>query len=343
MNDLDAGVVSPRQGDRMKAIVQQRYGGPDELQYVEIDRPTIGPDEVLVRVYASSICRGVWHMMYGQPYMIRLAGFGLRGPTITVPGMDVSGVVEAVGAKVTGFTPGNEVFGTAVGAGGFAEFAKLPQDKLALKPSRLSFAEAAVVPVSAMAALKAVRDVAKVRAGQRVLIVGASGGVGLFAVQLAKVYGATVTGVASTAKLDVVRAAGADEAIDYTQEDITRLGRRYDVVIDIGGNRSLRRLRLLLGRNGVLVIAGGGENSGKWIGGINRQLGALLWSPFISQTMTSFLSVENAEDLHELKRLIDAGQLMPVVDRTFPLAQTSEAMVYFEQGRVKGKIAITMV
>ncbi len=325
----------------MWAVVQTRYGGPETLAFREIARPVIAADEVLVRVRAAGICRGGWHLMHGHPYLIRLAGFGLWAPKTQVPGMDVAGVVEAVGEGVTQFKPGDEVFGTAMGAGSFAEFAKFKVEKLALKPARLSFAEAAVVPVSAMAALKAVRDAGKVQAGQQVLIIGASGGVGSFAVQLSKIYGATVTAVASRDKLAMVKEIGADAVIDYTQQDVHCRGIQYDVIIDLGGNRSLRELRSMLAPRGTLVIAGG-DNGGKWLCGIDRQLRALLWSPFVRQTLTSFISMENPQDLQTLKQWIEEGKLTPVLDRTFPLSRTADAMRYFEQGHTKGKVALVV-
>lgn len=325
----------------MQAIVQDKYGSADVLELREIDKPKIAADEVLVRVKAAGVDRGVWHMMTGQPYLMRAMGFGLRAPKTKTPGMDLAGVVEAVGENVTRFKKGDEVFGTVIGAQAFAEFAKLKEEKLAHKPANLRFEEAAAVPVSAMAALKGVRDVGNVQPGQSVLIIGASGGVGHYAVQIAKSLGAVVTGVASTNKLDMVRELGADHVIDYKKKDITDSGTRYDVVIDIGGNRKLRKLRRALTRKGTLVITGG-EGGGKWFGGIDRQLRALIWSKFVSQKLTSYISMENQEDLQTLKEMVEAGKLKPVVDRTFPLAETAEAIRYLESGRAKGKIVISV-
>lgn len=325
----------------MQAIVQDKYGSAEVLQLREVEKPKIAAGEVLVRVKAAGVDRGVWHMVTGQPYLMRAMGFGLRAPKTKTPGMDLAGVVEAVGENVTRFKKGDEVFGTAIGAEAFAEFAKLNENKLAFKPANLSFEEAAAVPVSALAALKGVRDVAKVQPGQSVLIIGASGGVGHFAVQIAKSLGAVVTGVASTAKLDMVREVGADHVIDYTKEEITDSGAQYDVILDIGGNRKLLKLRRALAKKGTLVITGG-EGGGKWFGGIDRQLRALMWSPFISQKLTSYISMENQEDLQTLKQMAEQGKLKPVVDRTFPLAKTPEAIRYLESGRAKGKIAVSL-
>ena len=325
----------------MQAIVQDKYGSADVLELREIDKPKIAADEVLVRVKAAGVDRGVWHMVTGQPYMMRAMGFGLRAPKTNTPGMDLAGVVEAVGENVTRFRQGDEVFGTVIGAKAFAEFAKLEEDKLAYKPENLSFEEAAAVPVSALAALKGVRGVGNVQPGQNVLIIGASGGVGHYAVQIAKSLGAVVTGVASTSKLDMVREIGADYVIDYTKEDITDSGIKYDGIIDIGGNRKLRKLRRALTRKGTLVITGG-EGGGKWFGGIERQLRALMWSVFVGQKLTSYISMENLEDLQTLKRMIEDGKLKPVVDRSFPLAETADAIRYLESGCARGKIVVTI-
>jgi NADPH:quinone reductase-like Zn-dependent oxidoreductase len=271
----------------MKAIVQDTYGPPDVLQLREIDMPTIGGDEVLVRIHAAGVDQGVWHLMAGLPYLIRIAGFGLRAPKNPVRGYDVAGRVEAVGENVTRFQPGDEVFGTCRGS--FAEYASAQDDRLAPKPANLSFEQAAAVPISGYAALQAVRDQGKVRPGQRVLIIGAGGGVGTFAVQLAKAYGAEVTGVSSTSKTDLVRSIGADHVIDYTREDFADGRNRYDVILDIAGNRSLSHLRLALAPEGTLVIVGG-EGGGRWLGGNDRQLRAQVLSPFVRQKLGTFFS-----------------------------------------------------
>jgi NADPH:quinone reductase-like Zn-dependent oxidoreductase len=323
----------------MKAIVQDTYGPPDVLQLREIDMPTIGGDEVLVRVHAAGVDQGVWHLMAGLPYLIRIAGFGLRAPKNPVRGYDVAGRVEAVGENVTRFQPGDEVFGTCRGS--FAEYASAQDDRLAPKPANLSFEQAAAVPISGYAALQAVRDQGKVRPGQRVLIIGAGGGVGTFAVQLAKAYGAEVTGVSSTSKTDLVRSIGADHVIDYTQEDFADGRNRYDVILDIAGNRSLSHLRRALAPEGTLVIVGG-EGGGRWLGGNDRQLRAQVLSPFVRQKLGTFISKERKEDLEELRELLEAGKVIPVLDRTFALSEVPEAIRYLRDGRAQGKVVITV-
>src|SRR4051794_14495830 len=325
----------------MTAIVQDEYGPAPEdvLRVEEIDRPVIGEDEVLVRVHAASVDRGTWHIMAGLPYPIRLAGFGFRRPKYRNPGRSLAGTVEAVGTSVSAFNPGDAVFG--VGEASFAEYALAVPDKLAPKPANLSFDQAAAVPVSALAALQAVRDHGHVQAGQQVLIVGASGGVGTFAVQIAKVFGAEVTGVCSTAKLDVVRALGADHVVDYTTDDFADGKHRYDVILDIGGNRRLSQLRRTLTRRGRLVIVGG-ETDGRWLGGVDRQVRAVLLSPFVSQKLGTFVASENAQDLMALRDLIDSGRLAPAIDRSYPLSEVPAALPYLLDGRARGKLVITV-
>jgi NADPH:quinone reductase-like Zn-dependent oxidoreductase len=323
----------------MKAIVQDTYGPTDVLELRDIDKPEIADNEVLVRVHAAGVDRGVWHVMTGLPFPIRLAGYGLRVPKTPVPGMDVAGVVEAVGKDVTRFHPGDEVFG--VGKGAFAEYARAPQDKLAPKPANLTFEQAAVVAISGLPALQGLRDHGKVRPGQKVLIIGASGGVGTYAVQLAKAFGANVTGVCNTTKVDMVRSLGADHVIDYTRDDFAKGEQRYDVILDIGGNSSLSRLRRALAPRGTLVIVGG-ETGGRWLGGNDRQLRALLLSRFVGQKLTTFISKENHEDLLVLKELIEAGKVTPVIDRTYPLTDVPQAIRYVEQGHARGKVVITV-
>lgn len=330
----DAGQVM------MQAIVQRRYGTAPEdvLRLEQIARPAVKAGQVLVRVRAASVDRGTWHLMAGIPYLMRIIGFGLRGPKTPVPGLAVAGTVEAVGRDVTGLAPGDEVFGTSQGS--FAEYATGRASRLAPKPARLTFEQAAAVPVSAAAALQAVRDHAKVRPGQHVLVIGASGGVGTFAVQIAKALGAEVTGVASTAKTDLVRAVGADHVIDYTREDPVSGRRRYDVIIDIGGNRRLAHLRRALTPKGTLVITGG-EDSGHWLGGIGRNAWAQLLSPFVSQRLTAFVARERPADLVALRELADSGAITPAVDRTYPLSQAALAVRHLAEGRARGKIVIT--
>jgi NADPH:quinone reductase-like Zn-dependent oxidoreductase len=325
----------------MQAIMQHRYGTvpEDVLRLEQIARPAIRPGEVLVRVRAASVDRGTWHLMTGIPYLMRILGFGLRGPKTPVPGLAVAGTVEAVGQDVTGLEPGDEVFGT--GQGSFAQYAIARAARLAPKPARLPFEQTAAVPVSAAAALQAVRDHAKVRPGQHVLVIGASGGVGTFAVQLAKAFGAEVTGVASPAKADLVRAVGASHVLDYTREDPVSGRRCYDVIIDIGGNRRPAHLRRALAPKGTLVITGG-EDGGRWFGGIGRNLRAQLLSPFVGQKLTAFVARERHADLMTLRDLADSGAITPAIDRTYPLSQTAAAVRHLAEGRARGKIVITI-
>jgi NADPH:quinone reductase-like Zn-dependent oxidoreductase len=323
----------------MKAIVQDSYGSADALELRDIGQPEIAGDEVLVRVHAAGVDRGVWHLMTGLPYPIRMAGYGIRAPKTPVPGTDVAGVVAAVGREVTRFQAGDEVFGT--GQGTFAEYARAPESKLAPKPANLTFEQAAVVAVSGQTALQGLRDRGRVEPGQKVLITGASGGVGTFAVQLAKAFGAQVTGVCSTIKADLVRSIGADHVIDYTGEDFADGKQRYDLILDIGGNSSLSRLRRALAPTGTLVIAGG-ETGGRWLAGNDRQLRALLLSRFVGQKLTTFISAQNHEDLIVLSKLIEAGKITPVIDRTYPLSEAPKAIRYLEQGHARGKIVITV-
>lgn len=323
----------------MQAIVQDRYGPAPEdvLRLRNTDRPTVGDDDVLVRVHAASVDRGTWHIMAGLPYPIRLAGFGLRRPKYASPGRSLAGTVAAVGADVRGFAPGDEVFGMSTST--FAGYAVVRPDKLALKPPGLSFDQAAAVPISGSTALQAVRDHGRVQAGQRVLVIGASGGVGTFAVQIAKAAGAVVTGVARTAKVDAVRALGADHVVDYTREDITDQQERYDVILDVGGNRPLSVLRRALVARGRLVIVGG-ETDGRWLGGSDRQVRAAVLSRFVGQHLGTFVASENAGDLVALRELIDAGAVTSAVDRVYPLAETAAAIRHLLDGRAIGKIVI---
>jgi NADPH:quinone reductase-like Zn-dependent oxidoreductase len=277
--------------------------------------------------------------MTGLPYPIRLAGYGLRAPKNPVLGMDLAGVVTAVGASVTRFRPGDEVLG--IGKGTFAEYALALEDKLVPKPAGLTFEQAAAVAISGLTALQAVRDHGRVQPGQHVLVIGASGGVGSYAVQLAKAFGAEVTGVASSTKLDLVRSLGADHVIDYAQEDFADSSRRYDVIIDIGGNSTLTRLRQALTPRGTLVITGG-ETDGRWLGGSDRQLRAKLLSSFVGQRLTTFVNKENHRDMLELVALVEAGKVTPAIDRTFPLAEAPKAVRYVEEGHARGKVVVTV-
>ena len=321
---------------QMKAIYRDRYGETDVLQYGEIDKPVPGDDEALIRVRAAGVDRGVWHLMTGLAYPVRFVS-GLRRPKTRVLGMDVAGVVEAIGRDVSRFKPGDEVFG--IGQGTFAEFAPAPENKLVHKPKTLTFDQAAVLSISGLAALRAVRDEASVQPDQRVLIIGASGGVGTFAVQIAKAFGAEVTGVASAAKADVVRSAGADHVIDYKRDDFAEGARQWDVVVDIAGNRRVSQLRRALMPKGTLVIVGG-EGGGKWSGGMGRSIGAALLSPFVGQTLRMQTPKEWLEGIETLKDLVEAGRIVPILERTFALSEAPEAIRYLESGRARGKLAV---
>ena len=321
----------------MRAIVHKTYGSADVLHLERISRPEVADHEVLVRVHAAGLDRGAWHMMTGLPYLGRLA-FGVRRPRNPVLGIDLAGTVVAVGSAVTRFAAGDEVFG--FGKGAFAEYAVAREAKLARKPTNVSFEQAAVVPVSAATALYALRNAGRVEAGQSVLVIGASGGVGSYAVQLAKAFGADVTGVCSTDKLDLVRSLGADHVIDYTREDFADDTRHYDLVLDIGGNPTLTRLRRALTPTGTLVIVGG-EEGGSFSGGMNRQVRALSLSPFVRQRLTNFVTKQRSSDLETLTELIEAGKVTPSIDRTYPLEQVPDAMRHLVAGRARGKVAIT--
>lgn len=323
----------------MRAIVQDRYGSADVLHLTEVARPQIAEDEVLVQVRAAGLDRGTWHMMAGQPYLLRVLGFGFRAPKNRVPGLDVAGTVVAVGSAITRFSTGEDVFG--ISRGSFAEYAAVREDKLAHKPANLTFGQAAAVPVSAGTALQALTDAGRVGPGQRVLIIGASGGVGSYAVQLGKAFGAEITGVASTPKLDLVRSLGADHVVDYTREDFAEGANRYDLIIDIAGNASLTRLRSALTPTGTLVIVGG-EEGGRWTGGFGRSLRAPLLSPFVSQRLVMLASKERAGDQERLTPLIEAGQVTPSIDSTYPLDRVAEAMRHLVAGYARGKIVITI-
>jgi len=322
----------------MKAIVQDRYGSADVLRLEDTPAPAAGDGEVLVRVHAAGVDQGTWHLMAGLPYGVR-AAFGLRRPKTRIPGMDLAGRVEAVGTGVTRFQPGDEVFGSYSGA--YAEYASGPQDRFAPKPARLTFEQAAAVPISAVTALQGLRDAGRVRPGQNVMVIGAAGGVGSFAVQIAKAFGAHVTGVCSGGKADLVRSIGADTVVDYTREDITDGTRRYDVILDLAGNRPLRQLRRALTPDGTLVIAGG-EGGGRWLGGVDRQLRAQLLSPFTGQSLRGLMSRQRLDDLVQVRELIESGKVTPVVDRTYPLSEVPEAIRYLRGGHARGKVVITI-
>jgi len=320
----------------LRAIVQDRYGTADVLELEDIDVPWVGSGDVLLRVQAASVFIGDWHIMTGLPYLIRAVSW-LRAPKLRVRGQDVAGRVEAVGTDVTQFQPGDEVFGTCDGS--FAEYAIARADKVAPKPANLTFEQAATVPTTGSTALQALRDVGRVRPGQKVLIIGAAGGVGSFAVQIAKAFGAHVTGVCSTTKVDLVRSIGADDVIDYTRDDFAEIGRRYDLILDIAGARSVSHLRRALASRGTLVIVGG-EGGGRWFGGIDRQLRASMLSPLVSQKLGTFVARQNREKLIVLKELIEAGKVTPVIGKTYPLSEVPEAIRYLEQGHARGKVVI---
>jgi NADPH:quinone reductase-like Zn-dependent oxidoreductase len=326
----------------MKAIVQDHYGDLDVLDFRDIDQPVPTDNQVLIRVHAAGLHRGDWHVMTGLPYLIRLVvpTLGLRRPKTPVLGMDVAGTIEAVGPNVTRFQPGDAVFGWCDGA--FAEYAIAPEDQLAVKPADLSFEQAAVVPISGFAALQGLRDVGEVQAGQRVLVIGAAGGVGSFAVQLAKAFGAHVTGVASTTQVELVGSIGADEVIDYTRTDVTDGTGHWDLILDCAGRRTLSQLRRALTPKGTLVIVGG-EGGGRWLGGFDRQLRALVLSGLVGQRLRMLSSKPRQDDLEVLRELLEAGNLTPVIGRSYPLGEVPEAMRQMLEGRGGGgKIAITV-
>jgi NADPH:quinone reductase-like Zn-dependent oxidoreductase len=321
----------------MKAIVQSRYGPPDALELKDIDTPTVTDDEVLVQVQAAAVGKGDWLTVQGLPYIARMR-YGLPRPKHPVPGFDVAGHIEAVGTNVAQLQPGDAVFGWCDGS--FAEYAAVPERQLARKPANLTFEQAAAVPISGFAALQALRDTGGVKPGQTVVIIGASGGVGSFAVQLAKAFGAEVTGVSSTNSLEMVRSIGADHVVDYTQQDFTRTGQRYDLILEMAGNRALADLRRALTPKGTLVLVGG--SGGRWFMGTGRTVRAVLVSPLVGQRLRSFFSKPRGADLVVLQELIEAGKLTPVIDRTFPLNETPEAIRHVGEHSTQGKTVITM-
>jgi NADPH:quinone reductase-like Zn-dependent oxidoreductase len=320
----------------MKAIVQDVYGSADVLKLREIGQPSPGDGEVLIQVRAAGADPGVWHMMTGVPYLMRVIGFGFRRPKVPVRGLALSGVVVTAGPGATRFQPGDEVFGTCR-SGSFAEYAVAREDRLTAKPATLTFEQAAALPVSALTALQAVRDRARVQAGQRVLITGAGGGIGTFAVQLAKARGASVTGVCGPAKADLVRSIGADAVIDYTRQEIDADGKRYDVIIDISGSRPLSVLRRALAPRGVLVLTGGDRYDRPVIAGMSRQTRAPFLSMFTSQRLIAFIASERATDYQALAQLAESGAITPVIDRTYALADAADAIRRIAAGHATGK------
>lgn len=335
----------------MKAIVQTKYGSADVLELREIDRPAVRDDQMLVRVRAASVHADVWHVMRGVPYALRLMGAGLRAPKDAVPGTDLAGVVESVGARVTRFRPGDEVFGQSLVAnlwrhgGAFAEYATVAEARFERKPVGLTFEQAAAVPTSGSLAVQAVRDEGRVQAGQRVLINGAGGAVGTFAVQLAKAYGATVIGVDAAQKLDMIQSIGADRTIDYEREDFTRSGERYDVILDIAGNHRWPDIRRAVTPEGTYVLIGHdqyGASGHRWFGSLGRFAKLMVTSPFVHQ-LHPFRGVKDPGDrLVVLKELIEAGKVTPVIDRTFPLRDVPDAIRYLESGKARGKLIVTV-
>lgn len=324
----------------MKAMVQDAYGPPEVLRLDDVDTPDVGGNDVLVRVHAAGVDAGVWHLMSGQPYLLRLFGFGVRRPKVRIRGLDLAGTVAAVGPNVSSFQPGDEVFGTSL-AGTFAEYTLTSEDRLALKPANLNFEQAAAVPVSGCAALHGLRDAGGLQAGQSVLVLGAGGGVGSFAVQIAKAFGARVTGVCSTGKVELVRSLGADHVLDRTTADFAGGPDRCNLVLDTAGNTNLRRLRRALAPGGTLVIVGG-EGGGNLLGGFDRQLRAMALGRFSGHKLRSLVSSEQAGDLDALRALIEAGKVVPAVERTFPLAEVPEAIGHQHAGHTRGKIVITV-
>lgn len=326
-------------GGTMRAIVQRRYGDADVLEFEVIDRPSIADDEVLIEVEAAGLDRGTHHLMTGLPYLIRIAGFGLTKPKQIVPGFDVAGRVAAVGSAVTRFAVGDEVFGMAKGS--FAEYAAASERKLAHMPTNATFEQAGVAAVSGITALQALTDVGHLQPGQRVLVIGASGGVGTYAVQLAKALGGHVTAVAGTRNVDLVGSLGADRVIDYASEDFADGTSRYDLILDIGGRNSISRLRSVLADRGVLVIVGG-EGGDPVTGGIGRQLRAMLLSPFIRQRLTTFISKEDSTYVARLAAHIESGEVVPAIGRRFVLEQVPEAMRLLEAGKSSAKSVIVV-
>ena len=323
----------------MKGIVQERFGPPDVLRLVDTDRPDVGADEVLVRVHAAAVNPADWHILRGDPLVARLMGVGLARPKARVAGIDAAGVVQTVGANVRGLRPGDEVLGFCQGA--FAEYARAEADKVVPKPVSLSFEQAAAVPTAATTALRGIRDVGEAKAGQRVLVNGAGGGVGTYAVQIAAALGAEVTGVCSTRNVELVRSIGAAHVLDYTTEDFTDGRTRYDMILDNVSSLPLTRLRAALTPKGTLVLNGGGS-PGHVVGPVAGILRAVAANPFVSQRLRPLPSRQNRAELLAVTGLIEDNKVTPVVDRTYPLADTAEALRYVEQGHARGKVVITV-
>jgi NADPH:quinone reductase-like Zn-dependent oxidoreductase len=337
----------------LKAVVQHKYGSPDDvLKLEDIDEPAVGDDEVLVRVRAASVHPDVWHVVRGLPYALRLTGVGLLKPKKVVPGTDVAGHVESAGKNAARFRPGDEVFGETIkgyqwhNGGAYAEYASVPEDSLAPKPANVTFEQAAAVPTSGLIALQNLPHGGRLRGGRRVLVNGAGGGVGAFAVQLAKAHGAEVTGVDHARKLDTVRSLGADRVIDYDREDFTRSGERYDLIFDVPGNHPFSACRRALAPDGTYVLVGHdrfGRGAGRWLGSIPRVLKLVALSPFVGQLPTPDFSMPDKQSrMAVLKGLLEAGKITPVVDRAYPLSRVPEAIRYLEGGHARGKVVITV-
>ena len=322
----------------MRAIVRDEYGSPDVLRMSEVDKPLMGDDDVLVRVHAASVNPYDWYMMTGKPYLVRTQA-GLRRPKQRIPGVDVAGVVDAVGKDVTGLEIGDEVFGT--GRGAYAEFVVASGDRIVPKPENVTFVQAAAVPMAAITALQSLRDKGQIRTGHKVLVNGASGGVGSFAVQIANSFGAEVTGVCSTRNVDMVRSLGADHIVDYTDQDFTRSDQQYDLILDIVGNHSLRRYRKALTPEGTYVSAGM-EKMGNWIQPLTHLVKVMVSSLIGRQKMVGMLARFNQPDLIILAELIESGAVTPVIDRTFDLAEAPDALRYLGAGHAQGKTVITV-
>ncbi|MFF8260699.1 NAD(P)-dependent alcohol dehydrogenase [Streptomyces virginiae] len=324
----------------MKAIVQDRYGSPAVLELREVERPPVGDRGVLVRVHAAAVNARDWHLMRGDPYLARPA-LGLRGPKVRIRGTDFAGRVEAVGRDVTRLRPGDAVFGEAEGA--FAEYVCAPEDAVEPMPANLSFEQAAAVPLAGNTALMGLRDLGRVRPGQRVLVNGASGGVGTFAVQIAKAFGAEVTGVCGTRNTELVRSLGADHVVDYSREDFTRAGRRYDLVFDLVGNRSLAECRRALTTGGTLVLSGGGvSEGGTLVGPMALLVKGRALAPFVRHRLLVLTATPDHRNLAVLRELIESGRLTPAVDRTHPLHEVPEAIRYLEVEHARAKVVITL-
>jgi NADPH:quinone reductase-like Zn-dependent oxidoreductase len=328
---------SPKRRPTLKAITHQRYGSPEVLQLRDVDEPSVEGDDVLMRVRAASVNPRDWHVLRGVPYIARPQIRKLRSGIL---GSDVAGQVAAVGKDVTRLRPGDEVFTDAV-TGGFAEYTRVPEEFVAPKPANLTFEQAAAVPLAGVTALQGLRDHGRVGPGQKVLIIGASGGVGTFAVQIAKWLGAHVTGVCSTRNVDLVHSLGADHVIDYTREDFTRNGRRFDLILQLAGTQSPSDLRRALTPTGTLLLSSG-DSEGRWIGPMSRILKAMALSPFVSQRLASFEAKRSGEDLQILKELIEDGTVTPVIDRMYSLGDVPEAIRYLEEGHARGKVVITV-